>query len=238
MGSKSNFFSFFTGDKDKEEDLRAMSKTRPYLDHLLSDENLQETLNIVNRIVSMEDWLFQPSENGFQYHNKSMEAAIEVGKEAQSAVSYLSGNEDYYGVQLNQDVLKTVLVHFMNTIDAYEFEAARGDLPAIYEQALNTPEEMIKYILEERKSKLDILSKDPEASGSNNFACRIFEYDLILQVAGAKTPSDSAYLEEMAEAFAQALDDKFSLLGEMEGGAPRDGDVSNEVSGEEVEGGE
>lgn len=217
MGSDGGLFGLFKKDKT-EEDQESLVDNYAYINFLLSDEHLNETLANVHKIVDLESWLFQPYSNGFQYHNKSMEDAIEIGRKVKNTESYLAGNQDYRGVSLNKDVLKTVLKHFLETIDAFEFEAARDGLEPIYDAALNTPEEMIRYILEERKEKLDILARDAEGSRSVDYARRIFEYDLILQVAGEKTPTDSKYISELSDTFTQSINDYINDRVEAPGG--------------------
>lgn len=206
MGTMDNLFGFFTGDNKKaENDVSAAAKD--YVALQLSDAKIAQTLQIVDRVVDMQHWLFRPNESGdVPYENASLEDAVPAGEDVQELMDYMKGQVDYNGVELNDDVLKTVLTHFLNTIEVYEFDAHDYDLQEVVDQVARTPHELLKYVIEERQGKLDQWQQEVEdgAPLSSEFAKRIFEYDLLLQFQGTKAMGDSGRVNGYAKSYQRA----------------------------------
>lgn len=181
-----------------------------YIEENVSDENMLHTLEVVENIVEMDTWLFQQDgldeENKFFYQNPSLQNSIEIARKIQEIRSYLEDDETYAGVDLNTDVLKTSIADFLRNIELFEFEAGDGPLKELYEKVLYTPSDVLKYIIEERKKKLESYSLDPSLLVNKEYAIRIFEYDLLIQMAGSSTfQMERRFVESCARAFADAI---------------------------------
>lgn len=213
MGTMDNLLGFFTGDNKRAEN-DVNDAARDYVALKLSDAKIGQTLQVVDRVVDMKNWLFVPSEmSDVRYENASLEEAVRAGEDVQEMVDYMKGQTAYNGVELNDDVLKTVLTHFLNTIEVYEFDAHDYDLREVYNQVAETPHELLKYVIEERQGKLDELRREAEdgMSVSSEFAKRIFEYDLLLQFQGTKAMGDSGRVNGYAKAYQEAAYEEATL---------------------------
>lgn len=205
MSKMDQILSFFTGDNKKVENGIAQ-EAKGFIQAQLAEDKLETTLTIVDRVVDMENWLFEPEQSGQEkYENESLEKAILIGHEVQDLMRYMKNDLPYQGVELNQDVLKTVLMHFLNTIEVYEFEACTFHLPELYTKVKNTPYDLLKYVIEERQEKLDQLQKDPEALASPEYARRIFEYDLLIQSVGSPDSGENARIASYAEKYEETV---------------------------------
>lgn len=227
MGVMDNIAGFFTGDNKKVEN-QVPDRAFAYIDDLLTDEKIGNTLDKVSKVVQMRDWLFFQGEGEgyFPYRNESLEKAIYVGQDVEEAVRYMKNGEGYEGVDLNDDVLKTILTRFLSTIDVYEFTGLDFDLQDLYRKVYSTPSEMVNYIIEERQGKLDQMAQDRVQLASPDFARRLYEYDFLIQRNGEKSMGDSNRVNAYANDHAQVIFENFinkaeeavNVPGEEDGG--------------------
>lgn len=205
-GAVDDFLGLFRGAKRKEDEAaRVLPRDEAYIEEQLSDQRLEHTLAVVDAAVDMKEWLFSEETSGW-YRNESLERAILIGEEVQQVRAYMAEDrESYEGAELNSDVLKTVLAHFLRTMECYEFSAFDFDLKALVHQIENTPGELLKYLVEERGAKLREKMQNAQERGTSDFARRIFEYDLLVQRrAGEGTPPNGAS-REYARCYEEAL---------------------------------
>lgn len=210
MSVMDDIAGFFTGDNKKVEN-QVPNQAFAFIDYFLTDEEIGNTLEKVSKVVRMNDWLFSKDEGEgyFPYQNESLEKAIYVGRDVEEAVQYMKNAQGYQGVELNDDVLKTILARFLTTIDVYEFTGLDFDLESLYRQVYATPSEMLNYIIEERQGKLDQMAEDPAQCLDPDFARRIYEYDFLVQRNGEKSMGDNNRVRSYANSHAQAIFDLY-----------------------------
>lgn len=210
MSSNDGFFGLFKSNKQKEKEMEErQSKNQGYIDHFLSEENLMQTLNVVDKVIDSEDWIFAPWDSGGQYENERLEKAIARAKEARQIRDYMENGDVYQGIEINQDVLKTALTHFLNTISHALFYAFRGDAHGLYNKVGETPNEVLKYFIEERQQKLDDLFVNPDPYVDQELANRIFEYDLLLHRLEDPEEEDVDLLEEYCSRFSTRIQHEY-----------------------------
>lgn len=208
MSGLEELFGIFKGNKKAETTPKRDSAA--FVEHYLKDEQLQKTLDTLDRVVASQSWTVDSVEHPVFYRNETLSEAVHVGVEAQELKNYMAeGSETYQGAELNEDVLKTVLTHFLDTIEPYEFYAFTQDVDALYDKVVNTPIDMVKYIIEERAKKLESLTSTENVVPDVALARRILELDVMLQLQKSQTgkatevPHDISYY---AELFADAVE--------------------------------
>ncbi len=246
MGALDDFLDFFKGTPKQGKQL-VKPEAQNWARAQLSEANRSEILNRVDRVVEMDSWLFHDEEETDFYHNESLEKAMEIGREVREMRSYLSREQVYEGVDLNEDVLSTVLEHFLATVDVYEYVACQFDLQEIYRKAMRTPRELLKYIIEERQKKLyQALEQEKERGNSGDlgadFARRLFEFDLLIQLEHREDPADQNFVRDCGQTFAKGVYERYNTQKEAnfseESGdfsaQPRTADVIGAEPGEEI----
>lgn len=205
-GAVDDFLGLFRGTKKKEDEAACvLSRNETYIEEQLSDERLEHTLAVVDAAVEMKEWLLSEETRGW-YRNESLERAIVIGEEVQQVRAYMAEDrESYEGAELNGDVLKTVLAHFLRTMECYEFSAFDFDVKALVHQVENTPGELLKYLAEERGAKLHKKMQSVQERGTSEFARRIFEYDLLVQRQAGDSGSSNGAIREYARCYEEGL---------------------------------
>lgn len=206
MGKMDEIFGFFTGDNKRAAN-EVPTDAWAFINEQLSDHRLKTTLQTVRRVVLSKDWLFHAGAH-FSYENDSLAQAIHAGEDVLSLTEYMNGEAAYRGVELNEDVLKTVLTHFLNTIEVYEYDAFSFSLEEVLDRVQETPTDLLKYVIEERQTKLDQIFEEIETMperATEELARRIFEYDLLLQAQGAKAMGDHNRVNSYARRYADAV---------------------------------
>lgn len=201
----------FLSGFNQEDQETLKPEQEQYIYSKVDDSEIAHTLEVVDRVVSMEDWLFTPQgERNVIYTNDSLEQAIEVGKKVQELRGYMEANDGYAGVDLNEDVLKESLMHFLGTIEPYEFAAGDENLHDIFLKAVNTPQSMLNYIIRERREKLmHFAETDP---GSREYAARLFEYDFLDQWDDNGEEGESTLVREFAQKGNSAIVDRYNRM--------------------------
>lgn len=197
------FFNF----GNKRESLREskLNLNSSFVKYYLDHENIPLALRIVNKVVESQEWLFGGEEGDSFYQNQSLTEAIRLGIEIRRLQGYMNNKEGYRGVDLNDDVLKMLLSDFLNEIDHYLFYAFSGEPKIIYEKVKNTPEEILKYVIEERYTKLLELYNGEYEQPDLDFSNRIFEYDLLLQKSGEEDSEDQKAVDYFSKKFSEIV---------------------------------
>lgn len=210
MASLEDLFDFFKGANKKGEVQRTVSN-EAFVEHFLQDGQLQQTLDTLDRVLASEAWGAEEGIESF-YENPSLDRAIQVAREAKALETYMSDENTYAGAELNEDVLKTVLQHFLSAIEPYEFYAFLEDVSTLYDKVVHTPTEMLKYIIEERGKKLEKVSQENVDQIDVEFAKRILELDLMLQLQRmrqGKAIENAQSIERYASLFAERVHEKY-----------------------------
>lgn len=173
-----NFFDKIFSNK-KERD----SKNQAFFDEYMSNEQRDTVLEIINKIVDSQNYIFFYEEKEV-YNNKNLRLAIEISTEIKQLQDYITNPDGYKGVELNDDVLKTSIVRLLSEIDYYLFYSFFGNIEELTMKVRSTPINMLKYILSERSLKI---KEDLETMNfvNKDLALNILEYDMLFQTAKA-----------------------------------------------------
>lgn len=179
---------FFSNKPSGHRNSQTLSNS--FIKHSTLSDQFDDSLKVIQKIVDAQDWIF--AEDGF-YQSESLKKAIHIGEEIRRLESYMDESSDYQGVDLNQDVLKGVVSDFLSHIDPVHYYAFQGQAEAIFEKVLNTPGELLPYVIDERWEKLQAHQEEGDGLPTVEDALRIFEYDLLVQKQASQNPSEGDY---------------------------------------------